>query len=50
MFIEKRRLSEDLLGSATTAGVSDLLRSRDGFLDLVDPLRFFSKRLRQTKH
>ena len=46
MFVEKRRLAEDLLGAASAEGVGDLLRNSEGFLDLVDPQRLFSQRLR----
>ena len=50
MFVEKRRLAEDLLGAASADGVGDLLRNSEGFLDLVDPQRLFSQRLRGRAH
>jgi hypothetical protein len=45
IFVEKRRLAADLLGAAASEDVGELLRNRDGFLDLVDPERMFSRRL-----
>ncbi len=45
IFNEKRSLSDDLLGAATSLDVSGPLQNRDGFLELVDPQRTFSNRL-----
>ncbi len=46
LFIEKRQLVADILGAATTENVGNWLADRDKFLDLVDPSRYFSKKLR----
>lgn len=45
IFVDKRRLAEDLLGAVTSEDVGELLRNQGGFLDLVDPQRIFSRRL-----
>jgi SNF2 family DNA or RNA helicase len=50
IFIDKRRLAEDLLGNATSEAMSDLLQNREGFLNLVDPQRLFSQRLIKTEN
>ncbi len=45
LFIEKRQIIADILGAATTENVGNWLANRDKFLDLVDPARYFSKKL-----
>jgi len=45
IFVDKRRLADDLLGAESSQDVGALLCNREGFLDLVDPQRFFTKLL-----
>ncbi len=45
IFVNKRRLAEDLLGAVASEEVGEHLQHRDGFLDLVDPQHLFSRRL-----
>lgn len=45
LFVEKRQLAADLLGAAASDDVGTMLRSHEGFLDLVDPVRTFTRRL-----
>ena len=45
LFVEKRRLADDLLGAAASTDVGELLGDRSGFLDLVDPQRIYTRNL-----
>ena len=47
IFVEKRRLVADLLGSASGELLGDLLKDRRGFLSLVDPDNVFCRGLLQ---